>query len=77
MASKGIDKLPNERAFEKVGRLIDACRSSRHAAGIERALQWSDALEARGLNSAEQAQLNYFRANAWSKRRPQHAQAWR
>ena len=60
-----------------IGRLIDACRSSRHAAGITRALQWSDALEARGLSSAEQAQLNYFRANAWSKRRPQHAQAWR
>jgi tetratricopeptide (TPR) repeat protein len=81
MASKGIDKLSNELALEKIDYLIDACEPSRRSAGITRALEWCDALEARGLAPIERAELDYFRANAWDQRRPrrshQRAEAWR
>jgi hypothetical protein len=78
MASQGIDELSNELALEKIGYLIDACQPSRRLAGIVKALEWCDALEARGLAPVEQTELDYFRANAWDTRRPRHrSAAWR
>lgn len=46
MASKGIAKLTDELALDRVAHLIDASLSSRRAAGVTRALEWCDELEA-------------------------------
>jgi len=80
MASKGIDGLSTKLALLKIGLLIDASEGSRRSAGITRALEWCNALEARGLAPVEQTELDYFRANAWDERRPrfkrQRTAAW-
>src|SRR6516165_6268974 len=68
MASKGIDGLSTKLALLKIGLLIDASEGSRRSAGITRALEWCNALEARGLAPVEQTELDYFRANAWDER---------
>ena len=69
MASVGIGGLSNDDALNHIGHLIDACQKPRHATGIERALQWSDELEARGLYPVQLTILEYFRSNAWDHKR--------
>lgn len=70
MAGAGIGRLSTEEAFVRTGMLIDMCVAPRRRAGIARALEWCDELEARNLSTADGIQLDYFRANAWNTRRP-------
>jgi hypothetical protein len=80
MASAGIVGLTNELALADIAQLIDACSMPRHAPGVTKALAWCDELEGRGLTPVELTALEYFRANAWDRRRPrfrQGAAAWK
>jgi hypothetical protein len=72
MALAGIGGLSIEDALGNIAHLVDACHKPRHAAGITKALQWCDELEARGLDPVQLTTLEYFRSNAWDYRRPRH-----
>jgi tetratricopeptide (TPR) repeat protein len=81
MAHKSLSKFSTRRALQQIGLLIDASDSPRRAQGITKALAWCDDLEKRKLKPADRAELEYFRANAWDKRRPRYAKrssaAWK
>ena len=68
MARPGIGGLSDADALEFIGTLIDLSTGASRDAGIARALEWSDELEARKVPAAVSATLDYFRANAWSHR---------
>jgi hypothetical protein len=72
LALAGIGTLSTDDALEHVAQLVDACQKPRHAPGIEKALQWCDELEARGLDPVQLTTLEYFRSNAWDYRRPRY-----
>lgn len=61
-----VDNLSNEAMLENIGLLIDAAHDLGKLEGTNRALEWADALEARGPSAALTAELDYFRANAWA-----------
>jgi hypothetical protein len=71
-ALAGIGDLSIEDALGHIAHLVDACQKPRHAAGITKALQWCDELEARGLDPVQLTTLEYFRSNAWDYRRPRY-----
>lgn len=74
MAIEGINDLTVDLALEKIGQLIDLSDDLGQSDGIERALEWCDALESRGIPDPHIALLEYFRANAWgSRQQKRHA----
>ena len=75
LALAGISTLSTDDALELIAQLVDACQKPRHAPGIEKALQWCDELEARGLDPVKLTTLEYFRSNAWDYRRPRYRKA--
>ena len=72
IARKSIVGLSTRHALQVIGLLIDASDSARRAGGITKALTWCDDIEKRKLKPVDQAELEYFRANAWDKRRPRY-----
>jgi hypothetical protein len=72
IALAGLGGLSIEDALDHIAQLVDACQKPRHAAGITKALQWCDELEARGLDPVQLTTLEYFRSNAWDYRRPRY-----
>ncbi len=68
MASQGPAGLSGEQALEQIGFLIDLSDDLRSEEGTSRALLWADELARTSLSAADQALLEYFRANAWASR---------
>ncbi len=62
--------LPDQDALMVIGLLIDFAADANDPSANDRALEFAKALDERGLSPANAALLNYFRANAWSNRRP-------
>jgi hypothetical protein len=60
--------LSNHGALEHIAELVNLSDDLRREDGVVLALERSNELESRGLSSAEQAVLDYFRANAWAAR---------
>lgn len=74
VAPSGLGGLSVGDALAHIAQLVDACQKPRHAPGIEKALQWCDELETRGLDPVQLTTLEYFRSNAWDYKRPRYRQ---
>jgi hypothetical protein len=68
MSRENLDDLTVEVGIESVAKLIDASGDLGREDGTAHALLWCDALELRGLTPEQEAELEYFRANAWHNR---------
>lgn len=80
MAHPDIDGVAVEVALDRVGTLVDLSDNLGRPDGAARALQWTEAIEKRGLPETSASLLEYFRANAWSAlrhmRHTDRAVAW-
>lgn len=80
MESAGIEGLSDEEALRRIGELVDCSWDVASAEGNTRALDWADALQARGVSNETAADLDYCRSNAWANRaalkRGDRAWAW-
>ncbi len=69
-----LDKIPsiadlsNDEAFDLIAQLIDRASDAAALDLIDHLLSLADKLQARGIQPAEIALLDYFRANAWACR---------
>lgn len=68
LALQTIDGIADGAALQIVGTLIDVGGDRGDLDLIDRALEFADALEARGSRAGRVAVLEYFRANAWGWR---------
>ena len=61
-----LTKLDDEQALQRIGDLIDLAAMLGDENGLNVALSWCDAVQARSLGDTDRALLLYFEANAWS-----------
>lgn len=66
LSIKDLQKIPDDKALEKIGLLIDYSGDLEREDGIQRALELSDILLERNLNKNHRIELEYFLGNAWN-----------
>jgi len=68
MARASLSAIGVPEALRRIGTLVDLARDLDREDGIVRALTWCDELSQKKLTRRQEAQLDYFRANAWGNR---------
>ncbi len=66
MMQTDVTPLGDEQALQRIGDLIDLAAMLGDESGLNVALSWCDAMQARSLGDTDRALLLYFEANAWS-----------
>lgn len=68
LSINSLDDVPTNTALNAIAQLVDYASDKANAVLNDRAFEWCDKLESRGLQAAELALLDYFRSNAWATR---------